>query len=947
MRKNRLTTFATTAWAPGSTDGTRNDNPIWVTPAGNTTIYVKYDGNLLSGGSVSPLGLHYDVSYPVNALNHKRLRDPNDNDQSGLAVFTCDGTKLAAVYGEDASTATAANPSWDVGSTIRPFCALKLIFANDDYAFTLTDNPVTIPILKNDYGFNAVVDPASVNTTGLLQPRHGTVTINSNGTVLYTPDPGYQGLDTFEYSVCSTPSPIVCDKATVYVKITSCPAPANRNLISGHVFLDKNKDGLNDDGGSAFSPATVYLYIDGNCNGTIDANELSDSVVVDNSGTYQFITYPEKTIADNFDGPNGTGSCASGSDGNTAWASNWVDAGDPSTGFCVSPAQTIANTKAEIVKDGAFSYALRLKGANVSATRTVNLSGATYAFLTFSYRRASTTLAANENIIVQASTNGSSFSTIYTIDGDGTKDNSYVTIYNQDISAYAAATTYIRFLTNANVDDADSVFIDNISIKYLKYPQCYITKLSPASVPSDYYMTTSTQKAFSVSGSGSCFAPYDFGVAKSSITISGTLFNDANGLVDNTVNGTVTGSPSGTTMYAYLTDNTGKVAFKTTVNAANGTFLFPVADATTTYNLILSSSDSTVNHYAPAQANLPSTWVSVGENYGLNNAAGVGNKTGISTSSVPVITGVTSITGINLGIERLPDSDNKNQFYGFNTPGVLYTIPTLSGSDAEDGIAGLGKKYKIISLPAGAVLYYNGLPVSPGQIISNYNDVLFKVDPNDNTITTYFDYALIDAASLQDPTPARVTLTWSGVLATESLVLAGSSRGKDNYLTWTTDIEINTDHFELQQSSNGTSFVTLTTAAAKGNSPLQSSYSFVHHDPASQTNYYRVKLYKTDGQFKFSNSILLKSETQSPPISVAPNPFTSNVTATMYFNNAGLATISIYDEKGNLVKQISRSNTKGVNIFYVNNLDGLAAGTYIIQIKNEEQIAFSKIVKVK
>ena len=701
IAEERLTSFATTAWAPGSTDGTRNDNPIWVTPSANTTIYVKYDGNLTSGGSVSPLGLHYDVSYALNALDHKRIKDPVDKDQGGLAVFTCDGTKLAAVYGEDPSTANTGSPSWDVGTTIRPFCGLKLIFANDDYAFTLTDNPVTIPILRNDYGFSAVVDPTSVNMTGLLQPKHGTVIINSNGTLLYTPNPGYQGMDTLQYSVCSTPSPIVCDDAYVFIKITSCPTPASRNIIAGKVFMDTNRDGLNNDGGAGFTPAKVYLYIDGNCNSTIDMNELADSVSVDSSGTYQFIRYPEKTISDNFAGQGGTSSCANGTDGNTPWLSDWVDAGDPSVGFCVSPAQTIINTKAEIVKDGAFGYAMRLKGKNVSATRTVNLSGATYAFLTFSYRRASATLIANHNIIVQVSTNGTTFNPMYTIQGDGTTDASYVTIYNQDITAYASGTTYIRFLTNANVGDADSVFIDNVSVKYLTFPQCYITKLLPASIPSNYYITTPVQKSISVSGTGSCFSPYDFGV-----------------------------SP-------------------------------------------------------------------------------------------------------------------------------LYVLPL------------------------------------------------------------------------------------------EQMPLTGLAHQNENWLYWSTETETNSDHFEIEGSTDGTSFISIGSVIAKSGSTVKSYYTFIHQSPPKGINYYRVKLVNRDGRISYTNTISLKPGSEPIQMTVMPNPFTNNITAAVNFSAPGKATLSITDMYGHIVRTMSCPVIQGFNSISVTNLETLTSGTYLIQIKNQEQVAFAKIVKVK
>ena len=64
-----------------------------------------------------------------------------------------------------------------------------------------------------------------------------------DGTILYTPNPGFSGMDTFEYHVCSTPSPIVCDNATVVIRISTCPSNGNQNVISGQVFIDRNKDG--------------------------------------------------------------------------------------------------------------------------------------------------------------------------------------------------------------------------------------------------------------------------------------------------------------------------------------------------------------------------------------------------------------------------------------------------------------------------------------------------------------------------------------------------------------------------------------------------------------------------------------------------------------------------------------------------------------------------------
>lgn len=948
IAENRLTDFATIAWAPGSTDGTRNDNPVWVTPTTNTIIYVKYDGNV-SGttGLLSPCGLRYDVSYTLNALQHKRILDPNDNDQSGLAVYTCNGAKLAAVYGEDPSTANTANPSWDVGSTIQPFCKQKLIFANDDYSRTMVNQSVTIPILLNDFGFLAVVDPTSVTNTALLQPKHGTIQINSNGTIIYTPSTGYVGKDTFEYNVCSTPTPIVCDIATVYVDIAVCPSPFNQNIIAGKAFIDKNDDGINNDGGTGIPGAKIYLYVDGNCNTTIDANELVDSVIVDSTGNYQFITYPEKFVADDFDDAAGNRTCANGTDGTGTWLTNWVDAGDAaSVGYCTT--NNAANC--EIFKDAGLTNGIRLKNANVSATRTVNLSGASYAFLSFSYRRKSATLTAGEDIIVQASSNGTAFGTVFTIAGDGATDAAYVNIYNQDISQYASASTYIRFLTNANVDNGDTVYIDNVKIQFIRYPVCYITRMDPASVPPYHHTTTLMQRNVTATSAQTCLSPFDFGIAKNKIIISGTLFHDPNGLTDGTINGTAIGTITGSTVYAYLVDSTGKVVRRTTLNTGNGTYSFPDADVYTNYTLRLSTMSVNLGDPPPNDAGtayVAGNWTPTGDAYGINNAAGSGNKPGVPGCVVLVRTALTNVTNVNFGIERLPDSDDKTMAYTTNTPGVKYDISTgLTGSDPEDGIYGAGKTYKITQLPSGAKLYYNNVLVTLNQVLSNFNPALLKIDPDDITHSTFFKYASLDAAGFYDPTPATVTITWSVTLPVKLISFSGRLNGIKVDLNWVTANELNTKQFEVERSGDGQNFIKIATVAAKGNSSTPTSYDLVDADPLKGINYYRLRIVDIDGKTEYSQVVIIRIENSVQLVTkVAPNPFTGKIDVYLTLTHNTPVEFSFIDINGRLVFSKSVKGLKGFNWFTINDLDKLPSAPYILHIKTDDATIVEKMIK--
>jgi gliding motility-associated-like protein len=64
-----------------------------------------------------------------------------------------------------------------------------------------TGENVTIPVLNNDTpgeGASPIV-PSTLEIVD--QPAHGTVTVNADGTVVYTPAAGYSGPDTFTYRV--------------------------------------------------------------------------------------------------------------------------------------------------------------------------------------------------------------------------------------------------------------------------------------------------------------------------------------------------------------------------------------------------------------------------------------------------------------------------------------------------------------------------------------------------------------------------------------------------------------------------------------------------------------------------------------------------------------------------------------------------------------------------
>ena len=69
--------------------------------------------------------------------------------------------------------------------------------AEDDSGSTPVDTPVSIPVLVND------ADPEAqpIQVTGTTPPDNGSVTFTPAGELIYTPNPGFSGIDTLTYTI--------------------------------------------------------------------------------------------------------------------------------------------------------------------------------------------------------------------------------------------------------------------------------------------------------------------------------------------------------------------------------------------------------------------------------------------------------------------------------------------------------------------------------------------------------------------------------------------------------------------------------------------------------------------------------------------------------------------------------------------------------------------------
>ncbi|MBC29792.1 MAG: hypothetical protein CMH48_03015 [Muricauda sp.] len=176
----------------------------------------------------------------VNINDNGTPNDPTDDIVTYIPDPDFNGT--------DSFTYTVCNSSGDCSTATVTVDVLPIVDAFDDSVSTEQDTPVDIDILANDN------DLPTVGTLTITVPSNGTVTINDNGTpndpsddtVTYTPNAGFTGTDTFDYTICDNLGN--CSTATVTVVVTP-PAVSDIDSDDDGIvdsFEDLNVDGDND-----------------------------------------------------------------------------------------------------------------------------------------------------------------------------------------------------------------------------------------------------------------------------------------------------------------------------------------------------------------------------------------------------------------------------------------------------------------------------------------------------------------------------------------------------------------------------------------------------------------------------------------------------------------------------------------------------------------------------
>lgn len=256
---------------------------------------------------------------------------------------------------------------------------------------------------------------------------------------------------------------------------------------------------------------------------------------------------------------------------------------------------------------------------------------------------------------------------------------------------------------------------------------------------------------------------------------------------------------------------------------------------------------------------------------------------------------------INFGTVSFPSQVDKN-FYLKNVGNANLTVGDISFTGEFSG------NFSIISSPLS--------PISPNDsglitVRLNTNPEALAKTGSSNMITEY-ENAVMEIETNDPSKPIfKVSLQTVNPLPVELETFTSSVKGRDVYLLWRTETEVNSYMFVIERAKKSENDFNLTWNKAgevrgSGNSNSPKEYRFIDSKLNSGNYLYRLKMIDGDGSFEYSNSI--EAEINIPDHFALsnnyPNPFNPSTKFDYQLPNLSDIKFELYSITGEKIFEI-------------------------------------------
>lgn len=256
-----------------------------------------------------------------------------------------------------------------------------------------------------------------------------------------------------------------------------------------------------------------------------------------------------------------------------------------------------------------------------------------------------------------------------------------------------------------------------------------------------------------------------------------------------------------------------------------------------------------------------------------------------STSSLPNTPTGSFVLGYNNNFGGQPFDGSIDEVRIWNTARTQTEIQDNMNKEISPATPGLAAYYT----------FNQGIPAGDNTGLIT---VIDQAGTNNGTLT---NFSLTGSASnyvAQSNTLAVLALQWVSFTASE--------KNNSVLLQWSTEQEANTSYFAVEHSIDGNQWNNIGQVKAAGSSSAVRHYSYLHTQPETGMNYYRIVETDLDGKTSYSVIKSVRIDKTVSAIQLLSNPVL-NGTLLLQNNTGKLQDIALYNQAGQLLwkKQIA------------------------------------------
>lgn len=343
----------------------------------------------------------------------------------------------------------------------------------------------------------------------------------------------------------------------------------------------------------------------------------------------------------------------------------------------------------------------------------------------------------------------------------------------------------------------------------------------------------------------------------------------------------------------------------------------------------------------------------------------------ISESNLPVNSSIVKWQNLTADVHTVPFGTRNNEI-------IPVTIKPTSGIGREVAVSTRKTSKDNRPYPALNMTFPGGNPFAQEQVIDrwwSFNGPGVKADITltyrgiENSINTTMATELLNiiqwtgsgwnitSATAFGSRSQTGTISISGSTLNPDWTIASvkaasidiNADKKEDAVTvnWHIQSETGIDHFVVERSQDGSSFIQLGTIMASFDGKIR-DYAYDDLQPSDDMIYYRLKQVAPDGSYIYSKTVKVQPANLRGGVSinsVSPNPFSSNIEIKTTSAQVQDATVMIVSSDGKIKYEKDERLEIGENDLSVSNLDALQPGSYILIIQTGKERITKKIIK--